>query len=88
MSCVDILADTQFDPAWRDTCLRCDIKSVRSKPIRDTETRSPVGTFVIAFKEPSTATRWNDALMSDFADLAAEAMRLYRQLSGRVAAVS
>jgi GAF domain-containing protein len=76
----DILGDARFNPKWRDLCLRCGIKSVHSIPIRQDGSLTE-GTFVLGYKEIGSDARWNHELMEEFADLAFEAIRLYRTLS-------
>jgi hypothetical protein len=75
---LDILADQRFDPKWRDQCLRYGINALRSRPImRYGET--PQGTFVLSYKQANPpAEHWNERLMQEVADLAYEAIRLYR----------
>jgi hypothetical protein len=76
----DILGDIRFDPNWRDLCLRCGIKSVRSIPIRDGA--GPIeGTFVLGYRALSHDAHWNMGLMEVFAALAHDAIVLYRTLS-------
>ena len=76
----DILADTQFDMNWRDLCLRCGLKSVQSIPICDRD-GVPEGTFVLGYRHPASDADWDSATMATFANLAGEAIRLYRTLA-------
>lgn len=75
----DILADPGFDPKWRDLCLRCGVKSLQSAPFY--ADGKPQGTFVLGFKHETHDSNWNNALIGEFADLASQALRLYRTLS-------
>jgi GAF domain-containing protein len=81
----DILGDARFNPKWRDLCLRCGIKSVKSIPIRK-DGGATEGTFVLGYKELANDALWNRELMDQFADLAFEAIRLYRTLAVKSAA--
>jgi hypothetical protein len=75
---LDILADERFDPKWRDICLRYGISSLRSRPIMR-HGEAPQGTFVLCYKQANPpAECWNERLMQEIADLAYEAIRLYR----------
>jgi GAF domain-containing protein len=71
----DITVDARFDTGWRRLCLDNGIKSLRSKPIRVDPCE---GTFVIGFKHATTPDDWDDALMTEFADLAAEAIKRHK----------
>lgn len=76
----DILADMRFDMNWRDLCLRCGIKAVRSIPICDRDGATE-GTFVIGYRRPVREDAWDTAAMETFANLAGDAIRLYRTLA-------
>ena len=68
----DIAMETRFDMGWRQLCLDSGIKSICSKPIGADPSE---GAFVIGFKHVTKPEDWDDALMTEFAELAAQAIK-------------
>lgn len=71
----DIAVETRFDAGWRRLCLDSGIQSLRSEPIGADPTE---GAFVIGFKHVTKPEDWDDALMTEFAELAARAIKRHK----------
>ena len=75
---IDIRADGRFDEDWRGLCLEHGIKAIQSRPALAAD-GTPLGTFVLGFREPVELGGWDDALMAwgtSLAGLALERQRL------------
>jgi PAS domain S-box-containing protein len=91
---VDVANDERWTPAWRELHLGHNMRACQSTPILATDGRA-LGTFVLAFSEPSNLGAWDAAtiaLLVQLAALALERMRavedvkeLNRTLEERVA---
>jgi hypothetical protein len=73
VTCCDIANDGRFDSRWCELCLGVGIQSLQSKPIC-IEGQPPLGAFVLAFKQPVSRDKWDEALMGKYATLAHEAI--------------
>lgn len=81
----DIVEDMRFDLQWRTLCLGAGLKSLHSVPI--CEGGHPAeGTFVVGYRHQMSDDAWNVPMMELFADLASQAIKLYRSLGGENAA--
>ncbi len=63
----DFATEARFDERFVEHCMQHSIRSLQSRPVFDSDGK-PLGTFVMGFGVPRTATDWNEALMAFAAD--------------------
>jgi len=73
ITCPDIEKDQRFDPQWRKVCLDHGLRSIQSRPIF--LDGAPIGTFVLAYREPRSESDWDVTLMKFGADGSEAALR-------------
>lgn len=59
---LDIATDSRWHPTWRDLCLSYGLRACQSTPILASD-GTPLGSFLISFRETSSAEAWNAKLI-------------------------
>ena len=77
-----VAGDARFAEGWRALCLQNDIKSLQSKPALASD-GTPLGTFVLCFREPREAVSWDPELMAIGARLVGLALECSRTRDGQ-----